>query len=106
MRRATKALKGTVMAVASKALRLAGVNGLVAGVASHLFWRFIVVPIVKHARKEGRLKASRYQKLYVLKKKKLWHNLDNGEDQSPHFDPDRGLKRASLHRRKAVDGHK
>ena len=86
----TKLLKRILETAASRALRLAGVNGLVAGVASRLFWRFIVVPIVKHAHRKGRL-GIRNHAIHIQKHNKVWHNLNYDTDSrySPDLSSDR-----------------
>ena len=89
--RPKRALKIAIQAAASKALRLAGVNGLVAGVASHLFWRFIVVPIIKHAHKKGRLKVTK-SSIVVQKHDKSWHNLNHGLEQKSWNDLKHGME--------------
>ena len=74
-RRKRLALKKIVEAATSQALKFGGVNGLIAGVVSRLFWRFIVVPIVKHAHKKGGLRTSKTS-IVVQKHGKVWHNLN------------------------------
>lgn len=48
-------LKRLVEGVTSRLLKAAGVRGLVAGVASRLFWKYIVVPVVKHLHASGKI---------------------------------------------------
>lgn len=80
-------LKHLVEIAASRGLKLFGVNGLVAGVASHLLWKFIIFPIVRHAHKKGGLQSQGSKKpgtIHVKKHKtkhgEMWHNLSNGKD--------------------------
>ena len=74
-----RVLKKLILAAASRGLRYLGVNGLVASVAAHLFWRFIGVPIVKYAHKKRRL-AYHEGSFFVKKHGKVWHNLRCGTD--------------------------
>lgn len=80
-------VKRLVEIAASRGLKLLGVNGLVAGVASHLLWKFIIFPAVKHAHKRGGLQAHNGKKTgnihikkYKTKHGEMWHNLSNGKD--------------------------
>lgn len=75
MRRRT--VKRLVEVAATRGLKLLGLNGLVAGVVSHLFWRFVVVPIVKHAHRKGGLVVKK-DSIHLQKHDKTWHNLKYG----------------------------
>ena len=72
--------KTLVEKLLSKLLRTGGVNGVVAGVASRLFYKLIVIPILKHLHKHDRLfihSLGPKQKIMLKNHDDRWYPIDS-----------------------------